>query len=181
MTATTPEIGQSQLTKEQYLSVIPEVDKMNLERIIQLFEKTLQELNREGALVAVGGTLTKTFPRPDIDLIVILGKNPSDLKEENFTNAYLFALQDFQTLEGIIQNMVAKDNKFQIRDTYEPKIDPEFDSPAILSHEGRIVVTTQDGIGTPFEFVRVRDRGNYQEIMAGEKRPFVVLSEVSPS
>ena len=41
-----------------------------------------------------------------------------------------------------------------------------------------ILLKTADGKGTPIEFVRMHERGTYRNLLAGDRRPYVVLVEV---
>lgn len=183
--ATTPqEFNQPDHLKEEFLHQLSSADKENLKRMTQLFRSALKDLKRSGALLVVGGILTKPLPRPDIDLTIILGQDPSDPDEKDFQNHHLYALADFKIFKDITKRMVEKDSSFSIVEIQEPAIDIEFQSPNILSHEGLILVASPNKESTPIEFLRDPDRGDYKAVMTANSapyqpiRPYVLLTDI---
>lgn len=144
------------IDKEDYFRRLSEVDSSNLVKIRHLFKQTMKESGLGGALFAVGGTLTKSFPRKDIDVIVVLEPDTHDPDPKTFSSHYRFALADFSVFRKIITEMISKDPQFKIRETIEPAIDEEFDSEEILKHEGSLTMETG---GIPIEFIRYPGRG----------------------
>lgn len=171
-----PEQSQPKLDKEQYLARLPDIDQSNLRSLIQIFEEVCQETQRGMSLVAVGGTISKPMPRHDIDLLIIFQKLPSDLDSRQYSNYFEFYKVRFKTLEDFIRGAVTKDSKFQVTDIIYPALDEEYQSPSILKHGGSMTLINQDG-GMPLEFIHMTDLGSPQEVMANEKRPFVILTQ----
>ena len=159
----------AKLDREQYLAMLPDADRSNLQRIIELFGQVTQELGRSASLIAVGGTLTKPLPRKDIDLLVIFDKSDSDPKKQDYPDYHQFAVADFQILNGLISGIVAADPSFTIKEIIEPAIDEEFQNPSILKHDGSISLKSQSG--AELEFIRIVDRGSAQEVFTAQSRP----------
>ena len=175
------ELPQPNIEKDSYLSRLGELDRKNLERVTQLFEEVIRESGENAALLAVGGSLIKPMPRPDIDLIVVFDENPSAPKKEDFQNNHLFSLEDFKILQQVVEGIVNKDPEFELINSHEPEIDWEYGNPNILRHDGSILLSSSKGTGTPFEFIRMPNRGNFKQLMTenspSRQRPYVLLAD----
>lgn len=169
------EIQPKQLDKETFLARLSEADRSRFLALDNSLQEVLRQEQREGILVGVGGLLTKPLPRPDGDLLLILGPTPNDLKRKNFPNELQYALADYEIFEGIVKKAVADKEQFVIGEEIKPYPDPEYDNPNILAHDGSIKIIDPRQQGTPIEIIRIAQRGTYKEVMSGEKRPFVVL------
>lgn len=165
------------LSAEDYLKRLPIVDQKNLKKISRLFQEALIKDGRRGALVVVGGTIDKPFPRKDIDVLMILQQDPRDPKKGS-DSEFDFAQKDFQIFKKLIRTMISNDLSLIVKEENEPAIDEEFNSPGILKHDGSIVLQGPDK-SLPVELVRRSERGAYQEIFANDKRHFVVLSDTA--
>lgn len=173
------ETKEARIGLEGYLSRLSKADQDNLRQLTAIFNETLAEQRLQGCLVAVGGTITKPLPRRDIDLLILLQKQPGDPDPKNFPTTYDYATADFQAFRKIIQSIAERDPKLEIAAVIEPAIDEEFGNPDILKHNGSIIVIHKTGQATPFEFVRIEPQDSYKTFLAKEKRPYVVLKEVS--
>lgn len=165
------------LTREQYLARLPDIDRNNLERVIELFEEVTQEAGREVCLAAVGGTISEPLPRPDIDLVVVFPHLPTDPKREGFPDYYQFTMAQFTDFREFIGKLLEKDPRFQVMNVYEPEIDQEYGSPSILRHEGSIKVVDPGG-GSTLEFMR-RSYKSFFTQDVGQKQPYVILTQIS--
>ncbi|MDO8573759.1 MAG: hypothetical protein Q7R77_03345 [Candidatus Daviesbacteria bacterium] len=170
------EVQSPEARKEAYLSRLSQNDQDNLRKIGEQFKKVMQEEERKGVLVAVGGTVNKPLPRKDIDILVVLQPHQGDIQRGTSTELD-FALKDFQTFRRLIENALNQDPQLQIKEVIEPAMDEEFGSPSILKTDGSIVVASKEEGGMPIEFIRISERGSYQEVAAGDKRPFVILEQ----
>lgn len=169
------------VTKEDFLTKLSDVDRANIEKVEELFQQALKEQDRTGALVVVGGILTKPQPRPDIDIAVILGDIGKDPTRDKYPTEISHALEDFKIFKAIIEVMISKDKSFEISNITEPFVDWEFGDPNLLRHEGSISIVSQKQGGTPLEFIRTSDRGDYRDILASgpKSRPYVLITKVT--
>lgn len=164
------------IPKEAYLSRLSETDRNNLLEIGKQFKQVMENEGRKGAIIAVGGSLNKPLPRKDIDVLLVLQPSPTDVVQGNSTELD-FALNDFQTFKHIIEEILTLNPSLQIKEIIEPTMDEEFNSPSILKTDGSITVINKIQNAMPVEFIRMRERGKYQEITA-QNLPFVTLEEV---
>lgn len=158
-----------QIDKETYLSRLPDADRENLRMISQLFEEEMRSRGTKGVLLAVGGTLTKPLPRKDIDLAIGL-EETKDFRHDRFENDLQFIREQFNFMEQIMR-AIAERVGFDVKETVEPSLDEEFQSPNILKHMGKITIGKEGSV--PIDIV-------IEPIGSGPiKRPFVVLQDVS--
>ena len=174
------ELGTLQLEhdKTEYLARLPEVDRQNVERIIDLFPQVMHEQVRGGLLLAVGGTINKPLPRKDIDLVIAMRENPDDPKKDDYSDYYQYFLQKFRTFQRIIEAISIKDPRLQIIAVLDPAVDEEFQNPAILKFDGSVKMTNKERGGTLLEFLRI-DLEQFPSTRGVQKdKSFVVLAEV---
>lgn len=171
-----------QMEKEEYLAKLPSFDQVNVRRITELFGELLREEARGGYLLAVGGTLTKPLPRPDIDLVAILQDKPSDPKQDDYEDGGDFTAANFKILENLVNRLVKKNPSFQISQIKEPRkkmwvgnVQKVFQ----YGHDGSIIVTNREG-GAPIEFMRRTPKDSYKEFASQERWPYVLLASVEP-
>ncbi len=168
------EVQVPEVQKEAYLSKLPPADQANLQKIGAGFKKIMDEENRKGELVVVGGTLDKALPRKDIDILMVLQPHPEDVQQGTSTELD-FALKDFPTFQHIVEKIIGQDSSFQIKEIIEPTMDEEFSSPSILKTDGSITIENKDHASMPIELVRIRERRTYREATVQDNRPFVIL------
>lgn len=161
--------------KDEYLARLPDVDRKNILRIGELFEKAMKEIGREGALLAVGGTLTKPLPRKDIDILVVLEPGSSDPEQSKEATLYRRALAEFRILRGVIRTITREDPRFTIKKTIRPEIDELYGTESILKHDGSI--TVQPKAGVPIEFMRSPIRG-VAEVIRQRQEPYVTIARL---
>lgn len=168
---------QLQVDLETYLSKIPEADKNHLESLANNFRELMKEQGRSGSLVIVGGSITKPWPRKDIDILLLRNQSPLDIPRGNRT-IYKYTLAEYEELKNIIEKITTNtDLKIDNEHSVEPLIDEEFGSETILRHNGNIVIKSDTNKGIPIEFVNLSKRGSYHDDLIEEGKPFVVLAE----
>lgn len=153
--------------REEALAGIPEKDRENLVRITQAFTPVMQERNMKGALVLVGGALTKPFPRKDIDVRMII---ETEEKQEDLEDTYTLAVKKYQTTKSILEDMAKRAKGFVVKEAVEPQI--LHDQPNSIKHEGTLVVQVEGA--TPIEFMNTLS-GNVQEFVSSQTSKFSVL------
>lgn len=166
-----PQPPSIQIEKERYLNRLSEVDRKNLIRLEELFKETMREKNQRGALLVVGGSLTKPIPRKDIDLLFIL-ENPQLDK----LPLYKDFLADFRVIQDMVKTMIKKDPNFRIQETIKPAIDEEFGMESLLKHDGSITLKADKGV--PIEFIRSNQR-KVSEAMENMEEPYVMMATVT--
>lgn len=119
---------------------IPDLDKENIKVLGNLLQESANELNHEIKIEIVGGAVKKQWPRKDIDVSLTI----SDLKGKLKGTAIERAEKTFSVMEEIVHNAVRK-GAFRIAETTRPYLDHEFESPAIVAHDGSIVVMPLSG------------------------------------
>lgn len=162
-----------EVSKEEYFKRIPETEARDLERIGQLMAEGMRERQLEGAMFVVGGSITKPWPRKDIDALLIFEDNNHLPKLESYPTRYRYSMADFELLRGLVKEITTKDPQFEITDMIEPAIDEEFRSESILKHDGSITLKTENG--TPIEIVRSDKRG-VPNFTPKAKEPYVILA-----
>lgn len=171
-----PNPQQPEVNKGTFLDKLQPADRKNLTDVGQAFKETMKEMKLRGALLVVGGILSKPHPRPDIDIVLLLGdvnvahdKKETDLIRSN---------RSFEITRKVISGILDKNPTFSEEYSYEPEIDPEFDSENILRNQGRIKI--KPATGTPLEFVNLSMGGTVAQHFHNQRepRPFVVLKEV---
>ena len=162
--------------EDEYLARMTKEDRQNLQMLGSAFAQVLHEQQRNGALIVVGGTLTKQLPRKDIDLIVILEGERDDSKVGE-KSGYDLAMEQFGTLENLLREITTKTRSLAVERTQPPSIDEEYQNPNILKSDGSIIL--KSGNGTPIEIIRSPKKQTYEEFKAGEKkRPYILLERV---
>ncbi|MFA5932547.1 MAG: hypothetical protein WCV81_05160 [Microgenomates group bacterium] len=168
---------QLQVDLETYLSKIPEADKNHLRSLADNFQKVMKKQGRSGSLVIVGGSITKPWPRKDIDILLLRNRSPQDVPRGDRT-IYKYTLAEYEELKNIIEKIAANtDLKIDNEHSVEPLIDEEFGSETILRHDGNIVIKSDADKGIPLEFVSMSKRGSYRDGLIQGGKPFVVLAE----
>ena len=154
--------------REEALARMPEKDRENLVRITQAFTPVMQERHLRGALVLVGGALTKPFPRKDIDVRMIIdtGEIPEDLGDE-----YSLALKKYQTTKSILGDMAKRVQRVVVKEAVGPQV--LHDHPNQLEHEGTLIVEAEGA--TPIEFMNTLS-GNVQEFVSNQTGEFSFLA-----
>lgn len=168
-------LSVKEVSKEHYITRLSPDDQKNLQTVESFFRKCIESEKKKGSLYAVGGSITKPPPRPDIDLVIRFDENDSTQQGETHIQR---AERSHAKLKAFLEDFVAKNPDFQIDEekSVQPAIDEEFGSPNILKHEGSVVLKGRSG--TPLEFVNLARTGTHQDIMGKESRPFVVLASV---
>lgn len=128
---------------------IPENEKSNIERFFRALKKAGQESGYDVETEVVGGTLSKPWPRKDIDVIVKTGKRGEGITELER------AKDEFGTLSDLVKMAVKIDIGFKIDEEIEPAMDEEFGSPGILKFNGVIRVKPEKG--TLIELIRTKN------------------------
>lgn len=165
--------GTHEISQEEYFTRLPEVDRDNLKTVNSLFKTIATEEGLEGGLVAVGGSITKPFPRKDIDIKVVFEGQNYDPKNKLQTY-YDYSLKDYRNLETVVRKMAEKDQTIKIVEEIEPVVDEEYGNPNILRHDGGI--TIQRGNGTKIELIRDPRKGAIDEMFSGDRLPWVLLT-----
>lgn len=180
MSVTNPqESSPGQMDRESFLAHISEIDRANLLKLGSSFTKVLQQKGRRGALVVVGGILTKPLPRRDIDILLILDRAPNDLGRDNFSNQLEYAKADFVIFRDIANKIAFQSPNFVVGNEIEPFVDPEYNNPNILNHDGSTTLIYTNKQGTPIELIRMDKRGSLKEVLAKDSRPYLVLTSVT--
>lgn len=155
-----------EINKETYLNRLDQVDRENLLRLAGLFSAGMQRRGVKGALVAIGGTLTKVLPRKDIDTVLVFERTPVSRASE-----YEVALSDLHVIENLCQDLTSSSD-FKITQTIEPVIDEEFGSPNLLRHDGSVTLKPPKGL--PIEVIRTREQ-NLDSFIRHQKTPYSVV------
>ena len=171
-----PQRPTLQMGKEEYLKRLPEIDRSNVLRISELFSIIIQATNREGILLAAGGSVTKSGSRKDIDLGMVFQRKEEDPKRDDYPDYFQYALADFRSFKQFTETMIGKDSQFQISEIIEPTLDLEYNNPAILRNDGTITITSKEG-GTPLEFLRRFPQPSLLDFKSKQTEPFVILVE----
>lgn len=152
-----------------YNTRLSQDDVTNLELISKLFKKQGEV---HGTLYVVGGTITKSPPRPDIDLVLVLEEDPNSLKDPAFESYLAYSKADYQEFEEIIKKTL-QGSGLNIADTTEPEMDEEYNSPAILKSDGKVGINPDKG--ARIEIIRCPQRGS-DVFEKTARRPFVKLA-----
>ncbi len=161
-----------EVTKETFLNRINEPDRANIEAIQKAFEDILRNKGLKGALLVVGGILTKPLPRKDIDIIVVI---ESDKSWQKYENNFKYAGEKFRELVELSEQIIERNPGFSIVETLEPAIDEEFGTPSILKHDGTLKLKKEGT--TPIEFLNTLRRST-DETTRGQKQEFCVVARV---
>lgn len=170
----TIETPNSEHSKEEYLENLPLQDRENLLKVAGIFKEHLRQEGKEGYLIAVGGTLTKQLPRPDIDIVVMIQDPSKKLVRGNFTDFYQYMKANFTQLKEFINQVTDRDTDFEVIQIYDPEID-DLDSPGILRHDGSITITNKQHPGMLLQFINAPYKDDFQ---TAERRPFAVIEKV---
>lgn len=119
------------IEKSDYIASLPdELDRLTVEQLSDAFVVVMRDLGKTGGLLAVGGTVKpETFgtQRKDIDVLPVIDNEP-----------------DFGSFQRVVEAMTRQMNMKIVHIT-EPVIDPEYDSPSILKHDGSIDIQARHG------------------------------------
>ena len=129
-------MSEFRVEKATYIESLSEHDRESLGILATAFLEYLDKKGIAGALVIVGGSVnpeTRGSSRKDIDIVPLV-KGVDDF--EGFKN-----MVDFIRLTA----------GFEEKKVIEPIMDEEFNSPAILRHDGAIALGY--GNSTPMEFI----------------------------
>ena len=167
------EPNPEEINREDFMTRLTEPDRSNITRLISTFKKTMGERRQKGGVMAVGGIIEKPPPRKDIDLRVVVETGRT---REDHNSQYELAMDKFRALQDIASQIILEDQDMKITDVLEPTIDEEFQSSAILKHEGTIKIE-KDGT-TPIELLNSL-ASTFEEEAKIQVRPFVILAKAA--
>lgn len=121
---------------------IPELEKKNVKQLRTLLDKAASDLQHKIKTSVVGGTISKPWPRKDIDLLCsILDLQNIQVKGSRQERA----TESLGILEQILRKAIGDDEEFKIQEIVKPFPVGEFRNPNILEHYGTIVVQPING------------------------------------
>jgi len=157
-----------------YLDKLPESIRPTIEALRDTFPRVLSDLNRRGALVAVGGAVDKSWPRKDIDFIVAVEEKEGDPKRADFPDRLAYATEDFKITERIVRSLFEGKDEMRF-ESLPPQMDYEFENPNILGFDGSVTVRSDD-LPVPMEFIRSSQEGEGISVGSIVNGPYVILS-----
>lgn len=155
---------------ESLSTLFPRQDVENLDKLYTFFEELSKQKNLGISLMIVGGSLTKPFPRKDIDILAFFEKD-KDFPEIDFDSRHFeYSKAVFQRFRNLVDE-IRKQNDVEM-EYRQPALDEEFAGSDILKHDGSIIVKFKRG--TPIELVPRMESKNVVERPVNA-RPFAVL------
>ncbi len=132
---------QIEMKANQFIDKLSTTDRNNLVNLTGSLTKNLLEQGFHGAIVGVGGVLTKPAPRKDIDLVVMLNMNdePSDTQ-------YSTSTKRMDVLVPVVKR-IEEESKgfFRVSEVVEPKINHDFEALGLTIDDGDIQIQPKDG------------------------------------
>jgi len=117
-------------------------DRKNIEEITEKFLNTLHNQSRKGTLHAVGGTITKRLPRPDIDIVMTLDVRNGDPIRAGHEDILSFELRQFELFKSIVNEML-KNTRFKKIKSILPSLDDNYGHLGMMKNNGIIEISTE--------------------------------------
>jgi len=159
---------QIEMKPSQFIDKLSPVDRNNMARLTQGLVKSLSEQNMHGAIVGVGGILTKPAPRKDIDCVILLNMNGNRSDTQ-----YDIATKRMNILEPVVRGIEKEsDGFFKISEIVEPKIDHMHEDMGYTIDDGDIQIQPKDG--TLIDLIP-RSEESLEKHIQKQYEPFAVL------
>ncbi|MBI4080359.1 MAG: hypothetical protein HY430_01160 [Candidatus Levybacteria bacterium] len=157
-----------EIAKDAFLKRLPEAERTALDETASTLASTLLGQNRRGAIVAVGGSLRKPWPRKDIDLVLV--------REDHTGNPHSvdYSREDFHVLRSVAEEAARQNPDIAITETLEPQPDEEFGG-LFLRFDGKVTLQHRAS-SVPFEVIRSADK-NLEEFIENRRSLYVILSQ----
>jgi hypothetical protein len=160
---------QIEMKPDQFIDKLSPTDRTNMTLPTDSLIKRLSGQGMHGAIIGVGGVLTKPAPRKDIDCVVMLHIPRSDGTDFDKAVRCLDLLAS-----SVRKDMESSSNRFQIKAVLPPTLDRDYGQEfGILTDAGVIQIQPQDG--TPIDLIPGYDE-NLVEYLKTETKPFTVLA-----
>lgn len=169
-----------EIKKEEYLNRLSECDRRNLSALVQSFEDTLRDDQREGTLVAVGSSVSGKRPRytlpgklQDIDALALFENKVGEPIPDRRLPAQLKVFAIFRQLTS---RMVEKTKLLEIEKEQEPF--PSMGVPDSVFHSGSVTLKSRDSKGMPIELVISNGPGTDPKTHISQGASYVFLARV---
>ncbi len=163
------------ISKEEFFAHLSNVDKDNVQTFASLLGKFMRKKGKHGALIVVGGILTKPQPRKDIDIRIVIEPDNDEHKIESFPNLYNQAIENYQTAMSLVSEVITTNSSLTLAGSIMPAIDEEFQNQNILKHEGSIKLSVDKG--TPIELLLTPGLGVDKTII-DQKAPYCLITKI---
>ena len=159
---------QLEMKAVQYMDKLSPTDRNNMTRLTGSIIEILSEQGLHGAILGVGGVLTKPAPRKDIDYVVMLNMN-----EEPRTMQYDIATKRMDILTPVVKR-IEEESKgfFLISEIVEPRIDHMHEDLGLTFDDGDIQIHPMDG--TLIDLIP-RSEVSLEKYIQIQNDPFAVL------
>ncbi|OGG35541.1 hypothetical protein A2363_03375 [Candidatus Gottesmanbacteria bacterium RIFOXYB1_FULL_47_11] len=114
------------------------IDKQNVQELVHQFGVSATALDLHGAVIGIGGTLTKPAPRKDADLIVLL--------YDSLGRQYHDAVKVFSRFQELVTKAVQLGSGLAIEEINPPKRDHMYEEHGLTLDDGHILVRPKNGI-----------------------------------
>lgn len=164
-----------QISEDELYNRLGEIDKSNITTLSTTLKYVLEQMNRTGKIMIIGGVLTKPLPRKDIDAIFVLEPHENDPVLSSFPNEYEWAVEDFKLYCQIAAEIIKRTpDQFAIQEETPPAILEELQNPNILKFNGSIKI--KPAKGTVIEIIREPKRIPISQAAALARGPYTILS-----
>lgn len=159
---------QIEMKADQFINKLSSTDRNNLTRLTGSLTKILLGQGLHGAIIGVGGVLTKPAPRKDIDCVIMLNMN----RDPSGTQ-YDIAIRRMRILEPVARRIEeVSEGFFKISKIVEPRRDHMHEELGLTLDDGVIQIQPQDGILID---LIPRSERNIEEYIKRQSEPFAVL------
>jgi coenzyme F420-reducing hydrogenase alpha subunit len=159
---------QIEMKAEQFTDKLSPTDRNNVIRLTGSIIDLLAGQGHHGAIIGVGGVLTKPAPRKDIDLVAMMNMN-----WERADTQYDAATRNMNILTPIVRDIETEsEGFFRIEKIVEPRIDHMHEELGITLDDGDIQIQPRDG--TLIDVVP-RTSSTVAEFIKDQTGPFAVL------
>lgn len=139
------------------------VDQTNIAALTGALSETAVHRGLHGAIIGVGGVLTKPAPRKDIDCVVLFYDTLGPL--------YNDAVKVFKTFEALV-HQVSKHGGFKVVNTLAPEENIEMGIPGMTRKDGNIELKPREGIAID---LIPRHTNGLDHFKSREHEPYAVL------
>lgn len=159
---------QIEMRAEHFTDKLGPTDRSN---VIQLTGSIIDALERQGlhgAIIGVGGVLTKPAPRKDIDCIIMM-----NMTWERGHTQYDVATRNMNILTPIVKDIETEsEGFFRIEKIVETRIDHMHEELGITLDDGDIQIQPRDGVLID---IIPRTSSTLAEFIKNQTDPFAVL------
>lgn len=132
----------TQTTSEQYLESIGNENAQNITSIVTALSENLKATKKEGFILAIGGTTSKTNPNQRKDIDILFGTH---LTKVSGTTEYEKAATRFAEWHESLESVLTVLNREKKMEFIVQKPYPKPENPDIPSTNGKVIITPEIG------------------------------------